>query len=556
MMTRSKARRRRPRSPKPPPTPKKSTSTTSAAASMPTATTAQARAGARNPPETTPAAPSDQSKKRPSTVSKKAKMAWVDEWIKGDSEQKMNDDVAEEDEENMKDDDVVAGEEEEEEEAVSSAPSSPLCEPYIPNEIRGLGYDDRTHMAYKQALMPARSKYNEKRARQRKLPTLDLDTPGCGMRLGFGGGDRKHIPADGPEARKAVLDAARFVLGVSASVGGKRLGRGSCFWIDWDENDKTGIVLTTAGLILTESTLSFFGVAGYPDDVEEYADDAEVIVHLRDKTTAKAHLLYYRKHYNLALFRVKVDQPVQLPSFNDKVQCAQQIFELGRDKHMNLTIRHGRVEYSNPDLIEQYHCLSIIAGQVDFKYGNGGPVIDFDGNIVGMVDTQGTFVPSAILLKCFHLWRNYRCIPRPHLGLELCAIRLLDISHIDKILGKCKIDKGLIVKEVSGGSYAEKLGIRVGDVIECSNGEDIQTIFELENMLLSICKDHFGRGNDLNSKVDVVIRVFHTRKGLRSIKTLSANLSECKEFAQRGLHSLSTYFCLTISPLSRILINI
>ncbi|KAM0855567.1 hypothetical protein ACQ4PT_049685 [Festuca glaucescens] len=333
MMTRSKARRRRPRSPKPPPTPKKSTSTTSAAASMPTATTAQARAGARNPPETTPAAPSDQSKKRPSTVSKKAKMAWVDEWIKGDSEQKMNDDVAEEDEENMKDDDVVAGEEEEEEEAVSSAPSSPLCEPYIPNEIRGLGYDDRTHMAYKQALMPARSKYNEKRARQRKLPTLDLDTPGCGMRLGFGGGDRKHIPADGPEARKAVLDAARFVLGVSASVGGKRLGRGSCFWIDWDENDKTGIVLTTAGLILTESTLSFFGVAGYPDDVEEYADDAEV----------------------------------------------------------------------------------------------------------------------------------------------------------------------------SGGSYAEKLGIRVGDVIECSNGEDIQTIFELENMLLSICKDHFGRGNDLNSKVDVVV---------------------------------------------------
>jgi hypothetical protein len=91
-------------------------------------------------------------------------MAWVDEWINnGDSEQKMNHNASEEeDEEQLKDDDVVAVDEEEEE-AVSSAPSSPLCEPYIPSEIRGLGSDNETYMAYKQALEPARSKYNAKR---------------------------------------------------------------------------------------------------------------------------------------------------------------------------------------------------------------------------------------------------------------------------------------------------------------------------------------------------------------------------------------------------------
>jgi small nuclear ribonucleoprotein (snRNP)-like protein len=93
----------------------------------------------------------------------------------------------------------------------------------------------------------------------------------------------------------------------------------------------------------------------------------QVIVHLRDKTTAKAQLLYYQKHYNLALFRVKVDQPVQLPSFNDKVQWGQHIFQLGREKYMSLTIHQGRVEYSDPHLIEKYHCLSITGGQVDFK---------------------------------------------------------------------------------------------------------------------------------------------------------------------------------------------
>jgi hypothetical protein len=40
---------------------------------------------------------------------------------------------------------------------------------------------------------------------------------------------------------------------------------------------------------------------------------------------------------------------------------------------------------------------------------------------------------------------------------------------------------------VSGGSYAEKIGIRVGDVIECSNGEDIRTIFEVTVLFLIYC---------------------------------------------------------------------
>ena len=93
----------------------------------------------------------------------------------------------------------------------------------------------------------------------------------------------------------------------------------------------------------------------------------QVLVHLRDNTTAKGQLLYYQKHYNLALFRVNLDQHVQLPSFNDKVQSDQHIFMIGRDEHFNLAMRYGRVEYSNPSFIDEYHCLSIVGGGVDFK---------------------------------------------------------------------------------------------------------------------------------------------------------------------------------------------
>jgi hypothetical protein len=96
---------------------------------------------------------------------------------------------------------------------------------------------------------------------------------------------------------------------------------------------------------------------------------------------------------------------------------------------------------------------------------------------------------------------------------------------------------------VSKGSHAEKLGIRVGDVVECLNGERICNTFEvgvlslyhvrfyggiyhiyvallfytkllfsccyqLENILLSTCEGHLERGNAYNSKVDIVVFYF------------------------------------------------
>jgi hypothetical protein len=54
-----------------------------------------------------------------------------------------------------------------------------------------------------------------------------------------------------------------------------------------------------------------------------------------------------------------MDSSIQLPSFSDKVKCAQDIFELGRDESVNLVINHGKVEYSNPTGYERYHHMYI-----------------------------------------------------------------------------------------------------------------------------------------------------------------------------------------------------
>ncbi|VAI26287.1 unnamed protein product [Triticum turgidum subsp. durum] len=116
------------------------------------------------------------------------------------------------------------------------------------------------------------------------------------------------------------------------------------------------------------------------------------------------------------------------------------------------------------------------------QYDNGGPVIDLDGEVVGMVNDPKrfeSFIPSSILLNCLDSWRKYRHFSRPHLGMTFKAIELLEPAHVDMLWRMFNIDDGLVVQEVSKGSNAEILGIQKGDVIESINGKRVSTTIEV-----------------------------------------------------------------------------
>ncbi|KAM0899273.1 hypothetical protein ACQ4PT_021430 [Festuca glaucescens] len=403
------------------------------------------------------------------------------------------------------------------EDVVSSAPSSLLCEPYIPDDEE---YNLELYEAFE--LEPLKIKFEEKIGRQMQMPTLQNFMPISCLAM-----DPQLAPIR-ERGTNAVLSAAKFLLGLSSSIGGKPLLRCSGFWIDWDDESKTGTIFTTAHLI--RSNNSEFDVWLGQD---EYDPNAKVMVHLLDDTIVEAHLLYYQVHYDIALFSARVDSPVQFPSFNDRVQYAQEVFVLGRDEIFDLRITHGRVEYLNPDVFQRYHFM--FSSKTDAnQYDDGGLVIDLDGKVVGMVNISslGSFIPCSILLKCLDLWRKYGHITRPHLGFKFLAIKFLDPLYIEKIWRKYNIDDGLIVNEVADGSNGEMLGIRRGDIISCFNGEQISTTVELENLLLDICKD-FDRTNQPSVEVDVVIKVFNTRKSRWRELHLTTNISEHGEVVAR-----------------------
>lgn len=127
-------------------------------------------------------------------------------------------------------------------------------------------------------------------------------------------------------------------------------------------------------------------------------------------------------------------------------------------------------------------------------------------------------------------------MPRLHVGLKLSSIKFLHSSHKEKISRKFNIDAGLIVKEVSEGSAAEKIGIRNGDVIESLNGKCFHTTLELENMLLSTCEHCLEKGDGLGSNVDLTVGLFQVRKEKRCTKKLTLNVSDDMEVIAEGTY--------------------
>uniref|UniRef100_K3YM04 PDZ domain-containing protein n=1 Tax=Setaria italica TaxID=4555 RepID=K3YM04_SETIT len=290
-------------------------------------------------------------------------------------------------------------------------------------------------------------------------------------------------------AEKIVLGAAKFVLGLSSYINGMLLKQCSGFLIDWSENSKLATVFTSAR-------------------EQEYAPDAEVRVHLDDDVAQKGQLMYYHKHYGFALIGVHMDQPDLLASFSsEEVRLAQDVFVLGGESHGCCT---------------------------------GGPVVDFNGVVMGMENRNG-LIPCSILNKCLHLWRRLGCIPRLRLGLKLSAIKFLGICpQVEKIYRMSNIvDTGLIVEEVSAGSIAENHGVRKGDIVKSLNGRCVDTTAALEHMLLSICVDHFDKGHGLDSSMDVTVGMFFTGGGVHGTIKFTAIASNGVEIFAKGTDTVS-----------------
>ncbi|WVZ98590.1 hypothetical protein U9M48_044012 [Paspalum notatum var. saurae] len=406
----------------------------------------------------------------------------------------------------------------------SSAVSSPLCWPVLPGAVIR-GQDPPGHvepvMKMKPGILDAYDrltwKCNEKKGRQMKLATLYApESVSCLV-------NEEFIPTR-ESATKTVLKAAKVVMSLSSYVDGVLLNQTSGFVINWDRESKIGTILTSA-LIICSKHSSRDEWSG----TRKYIPEAEVRVHLLDKddSVAVANLIHFDKNYSLAVFKAVMNLSTEVHPFCD-AKFGQEVFVLGRDKNLDLNIDHGLVPYKGPTTFERNHYMFINCALKRNECGNGGPVIDLNGEVVGMVINiwRMGFIPSSFIIKCLHMLSKFNCVPRLHIGMKLSSIKFLDPIRVERISRKCNVDSGLIVKAVSHGSITEELGVRPGDIIQSMNGECITTTVELENLLMRICENHLDQGCHIGSSVDIQVGIFHIRQGSSCSTSLKLPLSD------------------------------
>uniref|UniRef100_A0A0A9DSG4 Uncharacterized protein n=1 Tax=Arundo donax TaxID=35708 RepID=A0A0A9DSG4_ARUDO len=115
------------------------------------------------------------------------------------------------------------------------------------------------------------------------------------------------------------------------------------------------------------------------------------------------------------------DSPLQLPSFGSNPDYGQEVFVLARDEESYLMARHGTILWSEkPDhLGRNYHMF--LSCELP-KNGDGGSVIDHDGNLIGLAFAGFSDKPAILaistILTCIEMWMKFSHIARPIHGLS------------------------------------------------------------------------------------------------------------------------------------------
>ncbi|EEE68041.1 hypothetical protein OsJ_26037 [Oryza sativa Japonica Group] len=222
-----------------------------------------------------------------------------------------------------------------------------------------------------------------------------------------------------------VLRVARSVVSVSSSKpDGELISQCTGIVIGWDGANKCAKILTSC------STLS---------------------VRMPNRTITEGRLLFFNVHYGIALLEVKGDFQLQVPSFGLGINYGQDVFALARDENMSL------------------------------MGGSGGPVVDHDGNIIGIAFDRnpGPVVISITTIRtCIEMWHQFSRVARPMLGMQLKAVELLDVSMREELCLEYNITGGFIVNLLEdyllslGWGYLQGLSFTVDLKVEVHNLAD------------------------------------------------------------------------------------
>lgn len=230
---------------------------------------------------------------------------------------------------------------------------------------------------------------------------------------------------------------------------------------------------------------------------DERADNLKINVCLPSGKTLEGSVSNVDFCYNICV--VEVPSALQLPTksfsadtefFNFNGCHSKDVVALGRIcKPWGLNVALGKLIPRR----SQFDCEELLVSSCKIsKRGVGGPLMDFDGNIIGMnfYDKKETpFLPGFIVLKCLQHLNDFGKVIRPLHGLRVKTLHEAQLTVLEKIYHVFPEVGGVIVEkvEVLPPEHSE---IKVGDIITHIDGVPFSNAAELGGILLDTCGQH------------------------------------------------------------------
>ncbi|KAG2642874.1 hypothetical protein PVAP13_2KG216600 [Panicum virgatum] len=281
------------------------------------------------------------------------------------------------------------------------------------------------------------------------------------------------------EVEKFTLELARCMVGLESFTDTKIF---SCSGTIVEYVDDTGYVVTSASLVRCP-------------DRDEQIDKPKINVWLASGQKLEGFVSNVDFYYNICV--IKVPCTVHLPSksfcpntgfFNFYENHTRDVVALGRScEPCSLKVASGKLIPRR----SRFDCEELLVSSCKIsKRGVGGPLMDFDGNVIGMnfYDKKETpFLPSFIVLKCLQHFDIFGKVIRPLHGLRVKTLYEANLSLLEKKLQSGIPERcGVIVVKVQEPS-AELSEIKVGDIITHVDGVPFSNAAELGGILLDMC---------------------------------------------------------------------
>jgi len=234
----------------------------------------------------------------------------------------------------------------------------------------------------------------------------------------------------------------------------------------------TGVVWDDSGLIVSAS------------HSQEREDSLEVGLH--DGSTVKATLVGFDNSTDVAL--LKVDQKLPVPTWSDgaDLRVGNLVLLLGRPgktarASLGIASAVGKDEWrtSAGGKVDRY-----IQADVSRSPGfSGGPLVDMNGNLLGMYSSAlargaHTIIPTPTLKRVLPALQQHGKVQRGFIGVGVYPVRLPD--DIAKQLNQ---EDGVVVVALQPDGPAQKAGLVLGDVLIQLDGKPVTSPGELIGLL-------------------------------------------------------------------------